>query len=181
MSQSRLAALRCLVRPLALSMIAALAAAAPATQAQQLRPVSFNARLSFDEAVLPAAPGSGCFLIGHLSGSGTSNTLGRVTASTLDCINARNATATAFSFHNNLAPIGLEFVGESGERLHVRYSGTLSPRAGAPHRVYGMFVITGGTGRYTGASGGGILDGYEDISQPGAMRGEVSLYGVISH
>lgn len=181
MSQPPLAALRRLVRPLAVSVFAALAAAAPATQAQQLRYVSFNARMSFDEAVVPAVPGSGCLLIGHLSGTGTSNTLGRVTASTQDCINPRNATATAFSFHNNHAPLGIEFIGESGERLYVRHSGTLSPRSGAPHRVTGMFVITGGTGRYSGASGGGMIDGYEDISQPGAIRGEVSLTGMLSH
>lgn len=181
MSTTSPAATRRPSRLLASSMFALLAAAAPWAQAQQARPVSFSARLAFSEAVLPAAPGGSCLLIGHLSGSGSSSALGRVTASTQDCINARDAAATSFSFHNNQAPMGVEFIGESGDRLFARYSGTLTPRTGAPHRISGMFVITGGSGRYTGASGGGIVDGYEDISQPGAGRGEVSFMGVLSH
>ena len=182
MSATSPAATRRLFRPLAASMLALLAAGAPLwAQAQQARPVSFSARLVFSEAVLPAAPGGSCFLIGHLSGSGSSSALGRVTASTQDCINPRDAAATTFGFHNNLAPMGVEFIGESGDRLFARYSGTLTPRAGAPHRIAGMFVITGGSGRYTGALGGGIVDGYEDISQPGAGRGEVSFRGVLSY
>lgn len=179
MSLIHQAAVRCLARPFILLAMAA-AAASPA-HAQQARPASFTARLSFTEVVLPAQPGSGCFLVGQLSGSGSSNQLGRVTASTQDCINPRDAAATSFSFHNNIAPTGLVFTGESGDRLFARYSGTLTPRTGAPHRISGLFVITGGTGRYAGATGGGVVDGHEELGQPGTGRGEVSLLGVISH
>jgi len=68
---------------------------------------------------------------------------------------------------------------ENGGRLFVTYSGTLTARAGKPHRLAGQFVITGGTGRFFGATGGGVLFGHEDISQVVSGHGEVEALGTI--
>ena len=166
--------------PLAIPVLAAFIGTSAAAQTSST--TSFTARLAFTEIVIPAAPGGPCFLDGDLSGSGTATQLGRVTATSQDCINPRgDPAAGTFSFHDNYAPSGLVFIGESGDQLHARYSGTLAPRANAPHRISGLFVITGGTGRYVGATGGGIVEGSEDISQPGFGQGQVTLAGVLSY
>jgi hypothetical protein len=159
-----------------------LAALATTPAAAQSHTSSFSARLTFAEAVIPAAPGGPCFLVGQLSGSGSATQLGRVTTTSQDCINPRgDPAAGGFSFHNNNAPSGVVLVGESSDQLYLRYSGTLSPRPNQPHRIGGLFVISGGTGRYTGATGGGIVDGSEDISKPGFGQGQVTLTGVLSY
>ena len=172
---------RRVVLPFVIPALAALLTTSAAAQAT--RPATaFSAKATFTEVVIPAAPGGPCFLVGQLAGSGTATQLGRITAASQDCINPRgDPAAGAFSFHNNYAPTGLVFVGESSDQLFARYSGTLTPRSNAPHRISGLFVITGGTGRYTGATGGGIVDGTEDISQPGIGQGQVTLTGVLSY
>jgi hypothetical protein len=45
--------------------------------------------------------------------------------------------------------------------------------------VNGFFVITGGTGRYARASGGGSLSGTENIGAVPAAQGEIALTGRI--
>ncbi|HEX6704407.1 MAG TPA: hypothetical protein VF169_06560 [Albitalea sp.] len=162
---------RCLV-----PLVAALVTVTAAAQTS-----GFTAKVSFTEAVIPAVPGGPCVLVGQLAGSGGATQLGRVTATSQDCINPRgDPAAGGFSFHNNFAPAGVVLIGESGEQLHARYSGTLTPQPNAPHRIAGLFVITGGTGRYTGATGGGVVSGNEEISPLGFGQGQVVLTGVLS-
>jgi hypothetical protein len=161
------------------SLVPVLVMLASATAAAQT--TAFTARVSFTEAVIPAAPGGPCVLVGQLAGSGSATQLGRVTATSQDCINLRgDPAAGAFGFHNNFAPAGVVLIGESGDQLHARYSGTLTPQPKAPHRIAGLFVITGGTGRYVGATGGGVVTGSEEISPLGFGQGQVVLSGVLS-
>jgi hypothetical protein len=149
-------------------------------QAQSVK--SFKAILTFTESVgfTGALP---CFAIGLLSGSGqATGGLGRVTATSQDCINPLGVpdpnAPTAFGFVSGTGPQGLVLTTTSGEQVHGVYAGTLTPQAGAPHAVNGFFVVTGGTGRYARASGGGTLSGNENIAAVPAT-GEIVLTGRI--
>ena len=175
-----------MTRRLLRAAVLATACLAPAcftswAQAQSVK--SFKAVLTFTESVsfTGALP---CFAIGLLNGSGqATGGLGRVTASSQDCINPLGVpdpnAPTAFGFVSGTGPQGLVFTTTSGEQVRGVYAGTLTPQAGGPHAINGFFVITGGTGRYARASGGGTLTGTEDISQVTRGDGEIALTGRI--
>jgi hypothetical protein len=42
-------------------------------------------------------------------------------------------------------------------------------------------VITGGTGRYISAAGGGVMSGTEDLSQLSSGKGTATFTGTISY
>ena len=147
------------------ALVALLAAGAVA------KPTSspFKATLTLTETVLftGAAP---CFAIGSLQAVGTASLLGKVTATSSDCINPQGVTdpnsPSSFNFASTgTGSAGLVFTAANGDLLFVTYSGTLTAQPAGPHQIAGHFVITGGTGRFLGATGGGSLSGYEDISQ----------------
>jgi len=159
------------------SFVLVLGSLVTATVSAQTTP--FTAKLTFSETISAAAPGSGCVLSGQLHGSGNSTYLGLVTATSEDCINPRDASFTAFSF-SSAAPTGVVLVAANGDLLHLRYSGTLAPRPNAPHVIAGAFVITGGTGRFAGATGSGSVSGSESINPlAGTGQGQVVLTGTI--
>jgi len=149
-------------------------------QAQSLK--SFKAVLTFVEHVKPnyALP---CFATGSLEGGGQATAgLGRVTASSQDCINPIGdpSTATAFGFVSGTGQQGLVLTTTSGEQVYGVYAGTLTAQSGGPHAINGFFDITGGTGRYARASGGGTLTGTENIAASPA-QGEIALTGRIAY
>lgn len=86
----------------------------------------------------------------------------------------------AFQFVSGTGPQGLVFTAANGDRLFATTTGTLTPRAGAPHVLSGHFVIVGGTGRFRLAAGGGTLKGSEDIGAVTKGVGEVTMSGRIS-
>jgi hypothetical protein len=148
----------------------------PATAAGE---VPFEATLAVREVVaftlLPP-----CFAVGALTGSGRATSLGPVSAVSQDCINPLGEfDPAAGSYHFASTGTGLVFKTVDGSVVHATYSGTLSHRAGAPHEIAGHFVITGGTGRYARASGGGTLSGYEDISGVVLGVGQVVFRGTL--
>ena len=145
---------------------------------------AFDAQLALTETIaFTGAPP--CFGIGTVQAAGKASFLGKVTATSSDCINPQGtfdpgSTANSFSFSSTgSGPAGLVFTATSGELLFATYSGTLTPQPSGPHRIDGQFTITGGTGRYLGATGGGTLSGYEDISQVVSGRGVVQMVGTI--
>jgi len=170
-------------RPHSLVAAATLAAAlaAPATAEPGPRqPVPFRASLSITETVaFTFAPP--CFAIGALTGTGIASQLGSVRAVSTDCINPIGMfdPNVPMSFHFASTGTGL-VIHAKGEQIFASYSGTLQAQPSGPHAVSGHFVITGGTGRYAGAVGGGTLSGYEDISGVVVGRGAVQFNGTIS-
>ena len=61
------------------------------------------------------------------------------------------------------------------------YGGALSID-GNVGSIQGGFVITGGTGRFKNAKGGGTVQGTEQVDpQAGAGRGQIELNGIISY
>lgn len=162
--------------------LAAVLLAAFATSGIASEPKSkpFKAELTVTESVtlLGAAP---CFAIGTVQATGTATHLGKFTAASQDCINPRGvfdpSGPNSFSFASGAA--GLVFIAANGDNLFAAYSGNLTAQPTGPHHITGQFVITGGTGRFLGATGGGILTGYEDISQVVSGFGQIKAIGKI--
>jgi hypothetical protein len=154
-------------------------AAASAAWADPVESLPFEATLSVREVVtftlMPP-----CFAIGALTGSGTARPLGTVTAISQDCINPIGAfDPAAGSYQFTSTGTGLSMKASDGSLLFATYSGTLRHRPGQAHAVSGDFVITGGTGRFRQASGGGTLSGHEDISSLVLGVGQVVFSGRI--
>ena len=158
-----------------------MALASAAIAAPQSRP--FKAKLTVTESIqfTGAAP---CFAIGSIQAIGTATHLGKVTVSSHDCINPQGvfdpSAPNSFSFASTGAgSTGLVFTAANGDSLFAAHSGTLTAQSSGPHRITGQFIITGGTGRFVGATGGGTMTGYEDISQIVSGHGEIDVAGVI--
>jgi hypothetical protein len=110
--------------------------------------------------------------------------LGKVTAVWHDCINPQGvfdpSGPNSFSFSSlGAGATGLVLIAANGDSVFVTYSGILTAQPSNPHRITGQFTITGGTGRFVGATGGGSLAGYEDISQIVSGFGEIGATGTI--
>lgn len=164
------------------SLLTALLTFGAAAQPQS-RP--FKAKLVLTESVLftGAVP---CFAIGTMQATGNATQLGKVTATSSDCINPQGgfdpSGPNSFSFASNGAgSAGLVFTAANGDLLYAAYSGSLTAQPTGPHKVTGQFVITGGTGRFLGATGGGTLSGYEDISQVVSGHGEIEATGTVAY
>lgn len=144
----------------------------------------FMATLQISESVgfTGAAP---CFAIGLLSGTGRATHLGELRATSKDCINPKQPfdpnAANTYRFASGTGADALVFTADNGDQLFAVYSGLLTPQTGGPHAVTGHFVITGGTGRFAAASGGGTLEGTEDISRVVVGEGEISFSGRIAY
>jgi hypothetical protein len=144
------------------SPVFSVAVALAASQAMaQTTPVPFKATVVFSEVVTFNLEPP-CFASGALSGSGAATWMGKVTGASQDCTNPIGPFSPTASFQFSSVNLVLNDA-SSGEQLTGTYSGTLTYTPDAPHQISGNFVITGGTGRFAGATGGGTMSGYEDI------------------
>jgi hypothetical protein len=139
---------------------------------------ALSARLRATETVLFAGFPP-CFAYGTVQGTGTSNVLGNLRMNATDCINPEGGFTIGGLNHFNFAslPGTLVFTTANGERIHATYSGTIDPTG----RLRGHFVITGGTGTFFAATGGGTLAGVMDLSQIVTGQGIVDALGEISY
>jgi len=127
--------------------------------------VTFNATSTADDV-----PEDDCLLTVEVHGTGPSTHLGRLTVDQSNCA----------------APLGTTFAitdGEftltaaNGDRIVGTYSGELVPLAPPLFSIDGPFTITGGTGRFTGATGGGDVSGVQNLATGDAR---ISLVGTVS-
>lgn len=134
--------------------------------------VPFKASLVTQEQIGPN-PAACQYLAGKTAGHGQASHLGNVTGTGSDCITP--TSAYTFSFSNGV----LTLIAANGDELRATYMGTLTPSATPPiYKIDGTYNITGGTGRFTNASGTGSVGGLENI-QTG--QGTLELKGVISY
>ena len=119
-------------------------------------------------------PGFAPYLVGSTVGKGTASHMGAVTLQATDCPLTQDGVN--FFFSNGL----LTLTAANGDQLTARYSGTLLPVPGANppvHAIQGSFAVTGGTGRFDGARGGGSLQGSEDLA---TLKGRYEIKGVLT-
>ncbi|SCX57016.1 hypothetical protein [Nitrosospira sp. Nsp1] len=95
---------------------------------------------------------------GTTTGAGISSLVGAVSFAGSDCI---TPAATSFSFIGEMV-----FTVWGGDELFANYSGSFTPTAYPS--IFSLtdstFKITGGTGNFSGATGGGTLRGIQNIA-----------------
>lgn len=103
-------------------------------------------------------PGCASQFGGTITGTGTSSLLGRVSLEGNDCI---TPMGTFFSFEGKMI-----FTVSSGDEIFADYHGLFTPTSYPSIFTFtnSFFDITGGTGNFLHADGGGKLLGGEDIS-----------------
>jgi hypothetical protein len=108
---------------------------------------------------------------GTILGFGTSTTVGKVTFLATDCITPNGATYTFSDGKFIITTL-------TGELIFANYSGQFVPTGEGTKYVFSnaTFQITGGTGRYARASGGGDMTGGEDMA---TGQGTIQLSGRI--
>jgi hypothetical protein len=143
--------------------LCATAAAAPAEQA-------FELKGTLQEIPGPSARCASKFG-GTILGAGNSALLGRVVFISSDCITPMGPLYTFSDGRFIITTV-------TGEQVYASYSGQFVPTGEGTTYVFSnaSFQITGGSGRYARASGGGALNGTEDMV---TGRGKVQLTGRI--
>jgi hypothetical protein len=108
---------------------------------------------------------------GTILGFGASSAIGKVTFLASDCI---TPNGTTYTFSNGKFLITTL----TGELIFANYSGQFVPTGAGTKFVFSgaTFQVTGGTGRYARASGGGDMTGGEDMT---TGQGTIQLSGRI--
>ncbi|HEY1149173.1 MAG TPA: hypothetical protein VGF27_11405 [Pseudoduganella sp.] len=134
--------------------------------------VSLEASGVLQEAAGPAARCPTRFG-GSITGFGDSALIGRHAFVATDCIKASYPI-----FESSRGQLIL--LTTAGDQIFVTYSGQMVPTGDGAKYVFtgGTFQIVGGTGLYKNASGGGTLDGAEDMA---TGQGTMKMTGRISY
>ena len=102
-------------------------------------------------------------------GTGQATHLGRFAATQSQCLNPG-----AFAFSSG----HFTLTGANGDTIFGTHYGQLVVTSPTTATINGVFVITGGTGRFSGATGGGVATGTLDLTTQEAndfvMRGTIS-------
>ncbi|MGI9181389.1 MAG: hypothetical protein ACR2H9_12925 [Longimicrobiaceae bacterium] len=105
------------------------------------------------------------------TGSGQATHLGRTEATGFLCLDAATFTFTGGT---------MTLTGADGSQLHGTLDGQLVPQEWPLFEVAGTYAITGGSGRFAGASGSGVLRGevnWETDEASFELEGTVSSVG----
>ena len=110
---------------------------------------------------------------GTITGFGDSTQIGRLSFVATDCI---TPAPPIFNFSKGRFII----MTTSGDQIYASYSGQMIPTGEGAQYIFtgATFQITGGTGAYMFASGGGTLDGKEDMV---TGQGTLKLSGKMSY
>lgn len=147
--------LRTIARPAAVTLLLAASASASAAD-WEVETLDVEGVLV--EAVGPAERCKSNFG-GTISGHGTSKLMGgKVVFIATDCI---TPNPPLFNFSNGKFIV----MTTSGEQIFANYSGQMVPTGVGANYVFSgaTFQVTGGTGKFSKASGGGNLTGGEDM------------------
>lgn len=123
--------------------------------------------------VLGPSPRCPSKLGGTLAGHGNDPLLGQVAFMGKDCVTPNGPLL-------NFGDGRITLLTESGEVIYANYSGQAVPTGEGSKVVYSnaTFQITGGTGRYRRASGGGDFTGNQDLV---TGAGTIKLNGKITY
>ena len=155
-------------------VLAAVAFASTATAAKSF--AAFQAVIAITEQAGPDPTGT-CptGFAGLISGTGDALHMGKVTLTSFDCIEIVGPGVFLFSSNR------VVLTAANGDQVFGEYSGAVDAQNGVGV-VSGQFKITSGTGRFVNATGGGILQGLEEIDfATGTGRGHIRLSGTISY
>ncbi len=135
------------------------------TQAQNGAELPFHGSLQAVEIIRPAPP----VLLVNATGGGTGTHLGRFTATYQVTVTIASGSATG----------SFTFIAANGDRLFATFTGQATPTAEpGVVTIRETATITGGTGRFAGATGSFIIE--RVLNQPtgvssGSFNGTISL------
>jgi hypothetical protein len=130
---------------------------APAATAAKPVPVPSRAEFFLDASFVPTAT-PGVFAVTG-SGSGRATHLGQVTVSTSELVDFTVSPGTVTIRGGEMV-----VVAANGDELYSNYSGGGSlPDVNGVVSFSGTFTITGGTGRFSDATGGGTFEGEGNV------------------
>jgi hypothetical protein len=162
---SRRAALAlCATGACAMGMVAATAQAGPGG-----RP--FRATIEVTESIAepppgrcqaPAAAPGGTVVLGEATGTGTALHLGQVSLTASDCV----TVVAVQTPQGQWVPVPVAFqegqlklLAANGDEVYAAYGGRVQPQPDGSLKLSGQYQVTGGTGRFSGATGSGTLTG----------------------
>lgn len=135
------------------SLLAPLAAQADPQTVPFTATLTTQETLGFNPLACAAAP----YLQGTTTGTGVATGMGKVTLQSTDC---PTPSLTVFTFTGGQ----LVLTAANGDTLTADYSGALSPTAAYPlYTLSGSYRVTGGTGRFSNATGAGSLQGSSNL------------------
>jgi hypothetical protein len=157
-------------------------ASSPGLLAAKTQSLPFHARLTTVEDLVfvpPGGPRCPLGVIGDIAATGVATHVGTLTGQFEDCPDIR---AIPFVFTDGMFTL----TATNGDQLFGTYAGQLNAtETTAEDSIYVLehttFVITGGTGRFAGAQGDGVITGTEKII-PGIFQdvpGSFTLTGRI--
>lgn len=137
----------------------------------------FEARLTTQEQLV-RAPKCLSQIGGRTAGSGVATGMGTVTMAASDCV-LTDGVSPVYLFTGGK----LVLTAANGDKLTADYSGMLVPTAAttpeAPvYQLQGSYRVTGGTGRFTHATGAGVLGGSENLA---TGQGSFTASGLIRY
>jgi hypothetical protein len=106
----------------------------------------------------------------HVTGDGEASHLGRTAIETTDQMGNVITGATTATYH---------FTAANGEEVVAEFDFVALPTP-TGFTFTGTWEITGGTGRFTNASGSGTLEGRADFTSPTGGVGQFTMIGTIS-
>jgi len=180
---------------LAMAISSPTALAGPKEKPAKEKP--FKASLAVAETLGPPCasdhPNPLAFGSGNITVIGKASHMGRVSGDGIDCINIIPPdpdVLPSFIFTNE----NLTLTAANGDKLFLLYEGSFTPTTPPTvvpsiYEIKGEFQVQGGTGRFEGATGSGIMEGSEVLSfpppsdppVPPSGQGHVELIGTISY
>jgi hypothetical protein len=146
---------------IALSILAVLSLAGPAAAREQ---VPFKGSLEGDVTVTPLVPP---FVMADVEATGNATHLGKFTLDIPHVVNRANGTAVG----------SYEFTAANGDTLTADFTGVAVPIAPGVLYIEETATITGGTGRFAGATGSFTVERWFDTiagTTTGSFEGTIS-------
>lgn len=142
--------------PIAAAALAAALLAVPATGATPSKPFRGTVKEASTFSIDPACGGG---FRTTWSGSGHMLHMGRVTATGSDCVSFDSSGVA------HVTDGRMVMIAANGDTVEVSYAVAGPPSPDGVYHLDGTFTVTGGTGRFEGASGGGA--GHSEASPTG--------------
>jgi hypothetical protein len=153
------------------ALLTLLAAVPQGAAAQDIVP--FRATTRETVVVIPCDPNVFCI---STTGSGHATQLGKISESANFSIDLVNTPAPGC----NLATGTMTLTGETGDSISLSLKGTGCYTSSTTQTILRSFVVTGGTGRFSGATGSGTETVHSDVTNPTAPTGVADFYGTLS-
>jgi hypothetical protein len=153
------------------ALLALLAVAPHGVAAKSLVP--FHATTKENVTVVPCDPN---FLCISIRGSGHATHLGKISESANFAIDLANPPKPGCNTNSGTMTLS----GANGDSISLALHGTGCFTSPTTQTIVGSYIVTGGTGRFRGASGSGTHTVHSDVTNPAAPTAFVNIDGTLS-